>query len=591
MIIKVAKHGHSFKGAAAYYLHDKTEANAFNRSAGNAQTSDRVAFTETRNLATENPDTAWKVMAATSMDSEHMKQQARETEGKRSQASGNTQASSVYSFSIAWHPDEAGKISREEMTTAANDTLERLGLQDHQALLVAHNDTDHPHIHVMVNKTNPTNGQSAKIWNDYKTLDKFAAEYRQQRGEEHYCPERAKKWLNHENGVSNKNRKKQTNTKLESGQSETMRSNDPAAQKVRRDQAKLGNRISDIGKRMKQANGEAWDKFKAQSKADRSAIYDRYNPQIEQARKWADYSYRQKAGVYDRYDAPMKNAKDRLAQAKFAKSAIYDKFKSIHAREYEKTTAKFKAERKHAGREFWKAKREWHNNENSLGGRLSNAIQGAHAIRNATWSRGFLKDVVALSTSAEKRAGAFALLEINAFDKISERQKRENAAVKRKVNEVRKIELAPAVAAYNSARNEISELHSNRKAELDPLIQANKDAKQQVKQLFNHRKGELEAQKAMADHGYNSLKTSQAEKGQQLQRVWGKLKARRSRQLDTIKRRQENKQQQRTAHQQAFKEANRDEAVKEAKTRTRNRSKERKPRTRSRGQKYGYKPE
>lgn len=62
--------GTSFKGTAAYLLHDE----------GQAQTSDRVLWTDTRNLATDNPDQAWRVMAATAMDSDRLKRAHHEAE-------------------------------------------------------------------------------------------------------------------------------------------------------------------------------------------------------------------------------------------------------------------------------------------------------------------------------------------------------------------------------------------------------------------------------------------------------------------------------------------------------------------------------
>ena len=66
MVPKLHPKGRSFRGAAAYLLHDK----------GRATTSHRLAWTETRNLATDDPHVAWRVMAATSLDSGRLKKQA-----------------------------------------------------------------------------------------------------------------------------------------------------------------------------------------------------------------------------------------------------------------------------------------------------------------------------------------------------------------------------------------------------------------------------------------------------------------------------------------------------------------------------------
>ena len=62
---KLAAKGTSFKGAAAYYLHDK-----------DASTSERVAWTATQNLVTDNPEMAWRIMAATAKDQARLKEQA-----------------------------------------------------------------------------------------------------------------------------------------------------------------------------------------------------------------------------------------------------------------------------------------------------------------------------------------------------------------------------------------------------------------------------------------------------------------------------------------------------------------------------------
>ena len=53
---QTTKRGASFKGALAYYLHDKKLEGERERF-----TSERVAWTETRNLATNNPEMAGKV--------------------------------------------------------------------------------------------------------------------------------------------------------------------------------------------------------------------------------------------------------------------------------------------------------------------------------------------------------------------------------------------------------------------------------------------------------------------------------------------------------------------------------------------------
>ena len=96
MIPDIAKRGASFKGALAYYLHDKKLEGERERF-----TSERVAWTETRNLATNNPEMAGKVMAATAMDADRLKRDA----GVRN--TGRKSDQSVYAYTLSWHPAPA----------------------------------------------------------------------------------------------------------------------------------------------------------------------------------------------------------------------------------------------------------------------------------------------------------------------------------------------------------------------------------------------------------------------------------------------------------------------------------------------------
>lgn len=172
MIPRVAKSGRSFKGAGLYYLHDK-----------GALTNDRVAFTETLNLPTDSADRGIAHMIDTATHATQLKQQAGIKGGRPLQAP-------VYCYSLAWHPSE--NPTKDEQLKAVQATLKRLGVADRQAVIVGHNDTDHTHVHVMVNRVCPTTGKASTMSNDRLILSDWAHEYREQRGELHFCPEREK---------------------------------------------------------------------------------------------------------------------------------------------------------------------------------------------------------------------------------------------------------------------------------------------------------------------------------------------------------------------------------------------------------------
>ena len=53
---------------------------------------------------------------------------------------------------------------------------------DHlQAMIVCHQDTKHPHVHVIVNRVDPTTGKMHPFGNDAHKLDEWAAKYERDR--------------------------------------------------------------------------------------------------------------------------------------------------------------------------------------------------------------------------------------------------------------------------------------------------------------------------------------------------------------------------------------------------------------------------
>lgn len=170
MVPKLHPKGSSFKGAAAYLLHDKDR----------AETNDRVDWTETRNLAVSNPETAWKIMAATASDQDRLKEQA----GVKN--TGRKSNKCALHFSLSWHPEQTP--SRDDMLDAVDGALDALGATGHQALIVAHNDEAHPHVHVLLNRVSPEDGRHLSSSKEKLNLSKWAQEYEERTGI--YCENR-----------------------------------------------------------------------------------------------------------------------------------------------------------------------------------------------------------------------------------------------------------------------------------------------------------------------------------------------------------------------------------------------------------------
>ena len=181
MIATVHKGGGSFKGVVDYCLsegrarEDERDEQRVEDKAG------RVAWSETRNVAAEDPRQAARVMAATASRSEELKELA----GVK--AGGRALEKPVHHYSLSWAKDE--KPNLKEMGQAVTESLEKMGLADRQAVMIAHRDTAQPHVHVVVNRVSVEDGRAAKLGNSYLKLSRWAEGYEREQGRIR-CPQR-----------------------------------------------------------------------------------------------------------------------------------------------------------------------------------------------------------------------------------------------------------------------------------------------------------------------------------------------------------------------------------------------------------------
>jgi hypothetical protein len=171
--VEIGTNGKSFKGLSAYLLHD----------ANKAETAERVAWAQTFNLDEAPAERAWRLMAGTALSADQLKAAAGIKKGPRAK---NT----VLHFSLNFNPDD--NPSEELQRKAAMSALKALGLDAYQALAVAHNDTKHRHVHLMVNLINPENGVSAaskqpdgtpsKLSNTKRKLSRWAQQFEREHG-------------------------------------------------------------------------------------------------------------------------------------------------------------------------------------------------------------------------------------------------------------------------------------------------------------------------------------------------------------------------------------------------------------------------
>ena len=169
MIPKINGLGRSFAGVAVYCLHDAPEPDD-----RRPETSERVGWTDTRNLATIRVERAARLMAATAKAAPDLKRLAGGARG------GRKLAKPVLHYSLSWAQDETP--DRQEMSRAVDGSLGALGLEGHEALIVAHDDTRHPHVHVIANRVDPETGKAAKLGNSKLRLSRWAEGYEREQG-------------------------------------------------------------------------------------------------------------------------------------------------------------------------------------------------------------------------------------------------------------------------------------------------------------------------------------------------------------------------------------------------------------------------
>ncbi len=173
MVPKLHAKGSSFRGIGLYVLYDKWR----------AETDERVEWFETRNLATEDGHLAWRLMAATAMDADRLKQRAGVSNA------GRKSKDAVLHLTLSWHPEEAEGLDRHEMVRAAEGAIKALRAEDRQVLIVAHNDEEQPHVHVVINRVCPREGRMLSSSKEKLHLSRWAQRYEEERGTI-YCEER-----------------------------------------------------------------------------------------------------------------------------------------------------------------------------------------------------------------------------------------------------------------------------------------------------------------------------------------------------------------------------------------------------------------
>lgn len=365
MTPKASKHGRatgkSFKGVFQYLQHDK-------RLEGEAvrTTSERVEWMTFNNLVTDDPNLAWRIMAATAAQQDDIKRRAGQS------VAGNKSDQVVFHYSLAWHPEEKDGLTHSEMIRAANESLRALGASDHQAVIIAHNDTKHPHVHVVVNRVNPEHGKMLNLWNYKKNLSRWAMAYEQERGTI-YCQQRVENWNRRSRGLQVNANKDQPWFQHDQAQA-LGHDNDNGTPDMKAEQKAKDARLAEFGAKMHARHKAEWQAYSRDYKDGKEAIFDKRKGRTAFQRAGAD---------------------------------VKDQFRPLWSE---------------LGKSQWRELKEFEKKEKRIAGKLENALAAiSHAKElGRDSSHGFVGRAFNFLTSQKARA--------DALDKLHRAQKRNLSA-------------------------------------------------------------------------------------------------------------------------------------------------------------------
>lgn len=168
MIVRIQASGGSFRGAGKYYLHDKSDHAGLDKSV-KPSTDERVWFTDTRNTLNTDAERALDEMWRTADDQAFLKMQAGVSRG------GRVCENPVKTLSLSWHKDD--EPTPEHMIASADAFLKYMGWDQHQAVYIGHNDTEHRHIHIVLNRVHPETGRTIDDYRERKRAQEWALGY------------------------------------------------------------------------------------------------------------------------------------------------------------------------------------------------------------------------------------------------------------------------------------------------------------------------------------------------------------------------------------------------------------------------------
>ena len=265
--------GRSFKGLSQYLSRDPK-----------AQTSERLAWSHTVNLANDHVPSAVHEMYQTFLDAEALKEEAGIKRG------GQPLQFPVKHFSLDWHPDD--HPSKEHMIETAQAFLLHMGWHEHQAVFHAHEDKAHDHVHVMLNAVHPETGLKLDEGLERRRVSEWSLAYELQQ-EQIRCEQRLQNVAEREPAPTRAAWETMKEAEQAHGRAEAAR-----------------RRESDPDIEDQAENGSIWQKLKALQREEREAFFDGGKAAYKEARDaafrdvredfrsdWRDYYAAQRDGL------------------------------------------------------------------------------------------------------------------------------------------------------------------------------------------------------------------------------------------------------------------------------------------------------
>ena len=172
MIAVVIGGRHSIRALADYVLHDQATA-----ADPRPVSSERVEWTACLGVPMTDPQLMVRCMQGLAADAAILKSLAGVP------ASGRKLSNPYEHVVLSW-PEGTKPPSRAHALDTVQGALDALGLDDrHRGIVVAHADTDSPHVHVLVSRVCPETGRAVKVTKPaVRRLQRWAVDYERRTG-------------------------------------------------------------------------------------------------------------------------------------------------------------------------------------------------------------------------------------------------------------------------------------------------------------------------------------------------------------------------------------------------------------------------